>query len=340
MTGVIVLGLGALGLALMAMAGGKKGQPGTTPGTTPGIPPPPTGGQSAADLQQTITNIVLQAGQSASPAIVEGAASQIEAMLPMLPLDLQQYAQQAITSLRAQAAALRADTGARPPPAATTPPFVPPFDPPPLQNNPPPQNAAGTDWPAFINGQIMQAATSTSPAVLEAAAANIESRLSQMPPDAQILARQAIQALRNQAQGLRNPPPVTVPTPIIQPAPPVPAVPPQVSAQAQLAQRLADQLRFAGNGPPPLRYQPGEPRQLVKEYQIQEGLTSDGMYGVGTGLTMTKYGVVPARPYYFSRDTAKTARDKAEWKRVMNAMAAQDPARRAQWIAAANVDSL
>lgn len=83
-----------------------------------------------------------------------------------------------------------------------------------------------------------------------------------------------------------------------------------------------------------------ENRDLVTKFQRSSGLTTDGMYGVGTGLAVAGLGLVPARPYYFSRDAAKARAQKALWARSMLAHAATDPQRAPLWRQAAEVDAL
>lgn len=182
----------------------------------------------------------------------------------------------------------------------------------------------------------MQGATSGVAETANRLATEIESRIPTMPTQYHAMARQAVDSLRNIAKSWQSPS-GGAEEPVFAPQPPEPPPDPVMSARAQLAQQMTANLKQNG-GAPANRYK--EDRELVKRYQAQEGLTIDGLYGVGTGLTVVKYGIVPARPYYFSKDSAKTLRDKAEWKRVMQEMAGADPARSDQWLAAANVDSL
>lgn len=330
--GILILGLGALGIGLLALGGKKERAPAApTPGTT-GEP---------IDWQRWVTDQVMQAAQSGNASAVDAAADLIESNISQMPSELQSYARQAVTALRAQAASLRVDTGAGVPPFV---PEVPQYTSPvstaePQPQPPSPEPATGqVDWQKWIESRVVQAATSGVPATAERLANEIEAQIPSMPSTYQGTARQAVDAIRDMAASWQAPAPSgEVPPPPPPPTYSAPEPDPVISARARLADEMTTMLKQNG-GAPNNRYK--EDRALVEQYQYQEGLTADGMYGVGTGLSVVKYGIVPARPYYFSSNTSKTAADKEEWKRVMLQMASSDPARAAEWRYAANVASL
>jgi len=79
-------------------------------------------------------------------------------------------------------------------------------------------------------------------------------------------------------------------------------------------------------------------KTLVKQYQAQEGLTQDGLYGPGTGTTVAqRYGIVPVKPLYWTKVTANIPKQKADWRAAMLALAVKDPSRATEWQAASNV---
>lgn len=157
------------------------------------------------------------------------------------------------------------------------------------------------------------------------------------------------QALRNTAQGLEalsktappgapviapSPavpnPPIVVP-PVIVPSPvPLPAgvpITPAEQARRTLAQQLAVNLRNTSVY--------NEDRGLVKRFQLQEALKQDGLYGPRTAEALIRYGIVPPRPRYWAKKTVSA--EKTAWRALMNAQATRDPARAADWHAAAKV---
>ncbi len=81
-----------------------------------------------------------------------------------------------------------------------------------------------------------------------------------------------------------------------------------------------------------------EDNAKVKAFQTTEGLTTDGLYGPGTARVLgERYGIVPAKPYYWSKTVSKVPAQKAEYKAAMLALAAKDPSRAEEWVDAANV---
>lgn len=108
---------------------------------------------------------------------------------------------------------------------------------------------------------------------------------------------------------------------------------PQASANSkyELAQKVnANLLSAAANK---------EDKTLVKSFQLQEGAarvgTPDGLAGPKTSLAIASYGIIPAKPRYWSSKT-KTS-DMAAYKKVMTDYANKDPLRAAEWLAAGKV---
>lgn len=131
---------------------------------------------------------------------------------------------------------------------------------------------------------------------------------------------------------LPNPPLVVVP-PVISPSSvPLPAGVPVTSAQTQrlqIAQAMAVDLRNTS------RYK--ENQALVRRFQEQEGLVSDGKYGPKSALALAELGIIPPRPRYWARKTVQT--DKKQYASEMMARAATDPSRVADWTAASKVQN-
>jgi hypothetical protein len=81
-----------------------------------------------------------------------------------------------------------------------------------------------------------------------------------------------------------------------------------------------------------------EDKAKVKAFQTTEGLTTDGLYGPGTARVLgERYGIVPAKPYYWSKTASKVPAQKVEYKAAMLALAAKDPSRAEEWSDAANI---
>lgn len=84
-----------------------------------------------------------------------------------------------------------------------------------------------------------------------------------------------------------------------------------------------------------------ENTSLVKAFQAQERLSPvDGLYGAGTATTLgQRYGIIPPKPFYWSKTASKVPAQKAQYQADMLALAAKDPARAPMWQAAGNVYS-
>ncbi|HEV8246739.1 MAG TPA: hypothetical protein VGP93_13270, partial [Polyangiaceae bacterium] len=114
---------------------------------------------------------------------------------------------------------------------------------------------------------------------------------------------------------LPNPPLVVVP-PVVSPSStPLPAGVPVSSVQAQrlqVAQAMAVDLRNTS------RYK--ENQVLVKRFQDQEGLVTDGKYGPKSALALAALGIIPPRPRYWAKKTVQA--DKKEYAGEMLSRAA------------------
>ncbi len=214
------------------------------------------------------------------------------------------------------------------------------------------------DWSGWIASKIMGAMQSHSVDGARAAAHALEAQAGQpgVPTDARSLMLQGAAALRSaalsweQELAAARSIPVSIPTGAVpEPYFPIPTSPEELppledvarvvkhTAEKTLAIALTHMLNQNG-GAPDNRYK--EDRNMVKAYQAQQGLTPDGLYGVGTGLSIVGYNIIPAKPYYFSKTYSKMLASKARWKDEMLRMAQLDPARALQWQAASDVRSL
>jgi peptidoglycan hydrolase-like protein with peptidoglycan-binding domain len=107
-----------------------------------------------------------------------------------------------------------------------------------------------------------------------------------------------------------------------------PTVPVEVMDPARsLAARTALHLMHSRPG--------REDKDLVRSLQLQEGVKPNGHYGPSTALALTRHGLVPPKPYYWSR--TGTARIKRDYRAALRALAAQDPQRADEWTRAALV---
>jgi hypothetical protein len=112
--------------------------------------------------------------------------------------------------------------------------------------------------------------------------------------------------------------------------PSAPAV--QPSSDASDGQGLAIEVQRMLTSSTPYH----EDRALVKRWQLAEGVKApDGMYGPNAAKLAMKYGLVPVKPFYWSKTSA--AQQKQQWKALMNSRAKKDPSRAAEWQAAGRV---
>lgn len=102
-----------------------------------------------------------------------------------------------------------------------------------------------------------------------------------------------------------------------------------------VAQKMVSNL--VATGPKPYK----ENTALVKAFQSQEAISPvDGLYGAGTATLLgQRYGIIPPKPFYWSKTASKVPGQKAQYQSDMNALAVKDPARAPLWQAAGNVYS-
>lgn len=113
--------------------------------------------------------------------------------------------------------------------------------------------------------------------------------------------------------------------------PPVAATPVSADPRVGAAESLANHLRATG------RYR--EDKDRVKAFQVMMGLEpADGQYGVSTAIAIGQLGVIPAKPFYYSRNPSTTSRMKAQWRGFCLDKQTSDPAHSAQWEALSKVE--
>ncbi len=122
----------------------------------------------------------------------------------------------------------------------------------------------------------------------------------------------------------------TAATPVAAPTAPTLPSPFPGGPNPHLAQRTAEHLRTHK------RYK--EDRTLVRLFQQTEGLKNDGLYGVMTALALAKYGIVPPKPFYYSR--TKAAQQKRDYAAALAQYALRDPTRSTQWLEASRVQRM
>ncbi len=106
---------------------------------------------------------------------------------------------------------------------------------------------------------------------------------------------------------------------------------PAADPRKQLALEVVKDLSL---NPPPYKGNP----ELLKALAAQEGNTNpNGVYGMGSGLSLIKYDLVPPKPRVWGKDAKATAEMKKRWRGEMLTMARKDPARAAEWQGAALV---
>jgi hypothetical protein len=101
---------------------------------------------------------------------------------------------------------------------------------------------------------------------------------------------------------------------------------PKVSA----AEGLTNHLKSSG------RYR--EDKERVKAFQRMVGIAADGQYGVSCAIAIGQLGVIPAKPFYYSRNPATTRTMKNRWSAFCSDKVLSDPARADQWRAISNVE--
>lgn len=76
-----------------------------------------------------------------------------------------------------------------------------------------------------------------------------------------------------------------------------------------------------------------EDKALVTEFQELTGAKPTGLYTAGTAVMFIQFGLVPPMPFYWAKKGV--ARSKLNYRNVLLAKAASDPARHDEWAAAA-----
>lgn len=125
-------------------------------------------------------------------------------------------------------------------------------------------------------------------------------------------------------------PPIVIPGTAVSPPIVIPVPPAPVDPQVALAlEAKADLIAKPKTGVL------GSPNSMLQLFQKEEGLVADGLYGPKSGIAMAEHGVIPPIPRQYHTKT-KTA-DKAKYREQILEFAARDPARRSEWLLAAQV---
>ncbi len=114
---------------------------------------------------------------------------------------------------------------------------------------------------------------------------------------------------------------------------PVPDLPTRQPGDASLALRTRAATALMEHLRGTRRYK--EDRAKVKAFQALMGLKDDGLYGAKTALAAASVGVIPVKPFYWSKTSAKA--DQSSYRKRLTEYAAADPARSGQWLEAAQV---
>jgi hypothetical protein len=199
--------------------------------------------------------------------------------------------------------------------------------------------ADAPDMPPTLVNAMVQAIASRDPGVMRAVAVKLESLGYPLPAADLRKTADEVEAenqmSRTQAALMPTAPVVSVgPSPTVSSTgaiTPVPAVSPGTPASAAqvLAAKVALNLHSTAAG--------RENRDLLKQFQKQEGLVVDGYYGPKSAIAFIKYGIVPETPRQWPKADAATA--KAAYASVLRSQAAADPTRAEEWTRAANAVS-
>lgn len=195
------------------------------------------------------------------------------------------------------------------------------------------------DLPPALYNAMVQAVASRDPGVMRAVATKLESLGFSLPASDLRKTADEVTAenemARTQAALMPSAPTAAPsPTPSVSSSgviTPVPAVSPGTPASAAqvLAAKVALNLHSTAAG--------RENRDLLKQFQKQEGLVVDGYYGPKSAIAFIKYGIVPETPRQWPKADAATA--KAAYAAVLRSQAAADPTRAEEWTRAANAVS-
>lgn len=116
-----------------------------------------------------------------------------------------------------------------------------------------------------------------------------------------------------------------------EPAATAPTLGDATQARKVLASKVALMIQVSTKGK--------ENQNLVREFEVQEGITPSGKYGVNVGLALIRYNICPTKPpFYWGRvgDYASIAREKQQYKSALLAKAMNDNSRTSEWRNAAN----
>ena len=186
---------------------------------------------------------------------------------------------------------------------------------------------------AAVDAQKLAQVTVRTPGITRAPTARVPTRVE--PTSTAVTA--ATQVLERVAKSAGRPVVVTpTPTPTRRKPKPAPKRPvgPTRAQKAALAGQLALAMKGARKGK--------ENKALVTAYQEQEKLPRrDGLYGSTVALSLANtYDIVPPKPLYWGTKTggyASYLADKKKYKAALLTKGARDPQRSEEWTAAANV---
>lgn len=225
----------------------------------------------------------------------------------------------------------------------------------------PPPAAPSKDWRGWMATKLMHAMQSQSVAVMLATANELQtaSKNRNVPQDVRSLMIQAAAALRAAANDLKEkakppPSPVVKTIPELKPKrrpkakrkkrkpKPKPIPEPELDTSGPTEEQLAA-IDFTNRKTGAMKLNQhlksvkkgSEDRDMVEEYQEQEGLEPDGKYGVETAKSLIQFNVVPAKPFYVgdAGNWQSYVDDKKDWNTTVDRMAAKDSDRRGQWLA-------
>jgi hypothetical protein len=209
--------------------------------------------------------------------------------------------------------------------------------------HPPGQPFDVNNPPKEVKDLILQAMASANPALMRSTAQHLDDLGYHPQATALRAAADAVDAAQKAVPPNPTPgQPIPVPVPgggtIVLPPVVVPVVAP--SGANPLAASLTAQLNLAD---PVHNGINASPKDLVVKFQAQEKAAGkytgalDGLYGAGTALGVASYNVVPYPPFIWSKNKQTTAKNKAAFKKAMQAKAAADPTRADEWLQVATI---
>jgi hypothetical protein len=210
-----------------------------------------------------------------------------------------------------------------------------------------------------LDKRIATALATNNPEVIRALADELERTSPDVPKDTIAKLRQAADDIdRALKSGQESAPPVlppVAPPPVSVARPKRPAAKPKPTDQTydpvahapagnsrEIAIDLAKHLTGRKKGT--------EDKALIEKYQRNEnrirvandqnvGLQPDGLYGLETAMSLSRFDLVPPKPLYWGKGGtyASMMAEKKQWKDWCLSKAQQDPARSAEWIGASKV---